>query len=198
MEAKLSVKIPMERVGVVIGPKGKTKKSIEETTGVKLVVDSETGNIEIASTTDMKDASVILQVQNMIRAIGRGFSPERAARLLDEEVYLELVDIRDYVGRSRNAQERVRGRIIGKAGRAREVIEQVTKTYISVYGYSVSIVGLLQDIELAKRAIIMLIEGSFHKSVFNWLYQERGVQKKDFEIWEEASEETPPPRRRTR
>ena len=198
MEAKLSVKVPMERVGVVIGPKGKTKKGIEQMAGVKLAVDSETGNIDIAGTPELKDPSVILQVQNMIRAIGRGFSPERASKLLDEDVYLEQVDIRDYVGRSRNAQDRVRGRIIGKAGKAREIIEQVTRTYISVYGYSISIVGLLQDIELAKKAIIMLIEGSFHKSVFNWLYQERGIQKRDFEIWEEASEEAPPPRRRLR
>jgi len=188
METKVYVKIPLERVGVVIGPKGKVKKRIEEACGVGLIVDSEAGNVEIILRPETNDASILLQVQNLIRAIGRGFSPQRAFRLLDEDIYLDVIDLRDYVGRSKNALDRVRGRIIGQNGRSREIIEEMTGTFLSVYGHTVSIVGELEEIELTKEAVLMLVKGSFHKTVFNYLYRERQAKKKELKIWEDTSE----------
>jgi len=188
METKVYVKIPLERVGVVIGPKGKVKRRIEEACGVDLVIDSETGNVEIILRPETNDASILLQVQNLIRAIGRGFSPQRAFRLLDEDIYLDVIDLRDYVGRSKNALDRVRGRIIGQNGRSREIIEEMTGTFLSVYGHTVSIVGELEEIELTKEAVLMLVKGSFHKTVFNYLYRERQAKKKELKIWEDTSE----------
>lgn len=186
METKVYVKIPMERVGVIIGPNGNVKSSIEKTCRVVLVVDSETGNVEIGLTPGSEDASVLLQVQNVVMAIGRGFSPQRAFKLLEEDIYLDIIDLRDYVGRSKNALDRVRGRIIGRNGRSREVIEEVTKAFLSVYGHTTAMIGGLDDIELAKKAILMLVNGSFHKTVFSFLYRERGVQKRDLKLWEES------------
>ncbi|RJS89597.1 RNA-processing protein [Candidatus Bathyarchaeota archaeon] len=190
METKVYVKIPMERVGVLIGPGGKVKRRIEEASGVELSIDSETGNVEIGLRPETKDPSVILQVQNLVKAIGRGFSPQRAFKLLDEDVYLDIIDLRDYVGRSKNALARVRGRIIGRNGRSRELIEELTDTYISVYGHTVSIIGRVEDIEVAKEAILMLVKGRFHKSVFSYLYRERGRRKRRLELWEGPSERT--------
>ena len=184
VETKVYVKIPMERVGVVIGPNGGTKSRIEKVGRVELAVDSETGNVEIGLGPGSEDASVILQVQNLVMAIGRGFSPQRAFKLLDEDVYLEVIDLREYVGRSKNALDRVRGRIIGRNGRSRELIEEATKTFISVYGHTTAIIGGLEDVELAKKAVLMLVNGSFHKTVFSFLYRERGIKKRELKIWE--------------
>ena len=188
METRVYVKIPIERVGVLIGPKGKIKRRIEETCGVDLVIESETGSVEIVLRPETSDASVLMQVQNLVRAIGRGFSPQRALKLLEEEIYLDIIDLTDYVGRSKNALERVRGRIIGENGKAREIIEDLTDTTVSIYGHTVSIIGELEDIELTKEAILMLVKGSFHKTVFNYLYREREARKKELKIWEEPSE----------
>ena len=188
METKVYVKIPLERVGVVIGPSGKDKRRIEEACGVDLVIDSETGNVEIILTPETKDASILLQVENVIKAIGRGFSPQRAFKLLDEDVYLDVIDLTDYVGRSKNALDRVRGRVIGQNGRSREIIEELTGTYLSVYGHTVSLIGELEDLALAKEAVLMLVKGSFHKTVFNFLYKEREAKKKGLKIWEEPPE----------
>jgi ribosomal RNA assembly protein len=191
VETKVYVKIPLERVGVVIGPSGKDKRRIEEACGVDLVIDSETGNVEIILMPETKDVSILLQVENMIKAIGRGFSPQRAFKLLEEEVYLDVIDLTDYVGRSKNALDRVRGRVIGQNGRSREVIEELTGTYLSVYGHTVSLIGELEDIALAKEAVLMLVKGSFHKTVFNFLYKEREAKKKGLKIWEEPPEKVP-------
>ena len=188
METRVYVKIPIERVGVLIGPKGKIKRRIEEICGIDLVIDSETGSVEIVLEPQTSDASVLMQVQNLVRAIGRGFSPQRALKLLEEEIYLDIIDLTDHVGRSKNALERVRGRIIGQNGKAREIIEELTGTTVSIYGHTASIIGELDDIEVTKEAILMLVKGSFHKTVFNYLYQEREARKKRLKIWEEPSE----------
>lgn len=188
METKVYVKIPLERVGVVIGPSGKDKRRIEEACGVDLVIDSETGNVEITLRPETKDVSILLQVENMVKAIGRGFSPQRAFKLLDEDVYLDVIDLTDYVGRSKNSLERIRGRIIGQNGQSRKIIEDLTGTFISIYGHTVSLIGELEDMTLAKEAVLMLVKGSFHKTVFNFLYKERETKKKGLKIWEEPSE----------
>lgn len=183
METKLYVKIPLERVGVLIGHRGRVKRRLEEVCGVDLAIDSETGNVEISLRPGTKDVPIVLNVQNLVRAIGRGFSPSRATKLLEEDIYLDIIDLRDYVGRSKNALDRVRGRVIGRNGRSRELIEELTDTYVSVYGHTVSLIGRLEDIEVAKEAILMLVKGSFHKTVFGYLHRERGRKKRGLDLW---------------
>ena len=94
------VKIPLSRVGAIIGPKGETKKKIEDLSGCEISIDSEEGIIEIKSK-NTKDPLKNLQLISTAKAIGRGFTPEKAIQLLEMEYYLEIVDIRDYVGRSK-------------------------------------------------------------------------------------------------
>ena len=43
------LKVPLSRVGAIIGPKGETKKRIEELSGCKINIDSNEGIIEITS-----------------------------------------------------------------------------------------------------------------------------------------------------
>ena len=93
------LKVPLSRVGAVIGPKGKTKRKLEQLSGCKLLIESDEGIIEI-SEQNMKDPLKGLQLISAARAIGRGFNPEKAYQLLEMDYYLEVVDIRDYVGRS--------------------------------------------------------------------------------------------------
>ena len=41
------LKIPMDRIGALIGHKGETKKDLEDKLGVKLDIDSKTGDVTI-------------------------------------------------------------------------------------------------------------------------------------------------------
>ena len=41
------VRIPASRIGAVIGPKGRTKRKLEEISGCKLTIDSAEGLVEI-------------------------------------------------------------------------------------------------------------------------------------------------------
>ena len=102
------IRVPLSRIGAVIGPKGKTKRKLEELSGCILNIDSGEGVVEISSPNE-NDALKGLQVINAARAIGRGFNPEKAYQLLEMDYYLEVVDIRDYVGRSKKRLGTVRG-----------------------------------------------------------------------------------------
>jgi ribosomal RNA assembly protein len=184
---RIYLKIPRDRVGALIGPKGKAKKRIEDFFGVVLTVDSDSGSVEITLNPDTKDVSVIFTVQNIVKAIGRGFSPQRVEILAKEDFDLNILDLSDYVGDSKNALARVRGRIIGKNGRSRAILEELTETRISVYGDTVAIIGNVQNLGVAREAVMKLVKGAFHKTVWNFLYAYRRKMKKDRgELWYES------------
>ena len=69
--------MPNERIGVAIGPSGEVKQEIERRTGTKLTLDSETGEVRIEPGEDPLGA---LMAREVLHAIARGFSSERAFR----------------------------------------------------------------------------------------------------------------------
>lgn len=190
MEKRNYIRIPLDRVGVLIGPDGEVKQKIEQTFGITLVIDSVVGNVEVILNPDQNDVSVLFTVANIVKAIGRGFSPNRAMMLGNEDYDLTVIDLEEYVGTSRNAQERLKGRIIGKEGKSRIIIEELTDTNLSVYGSTVAIIGHIEALPAAREAVAMLIRGSFHKTVYNYLFAYRRQLKRDRgEIWYDQ----PPP-----
>ncbi|UCD45184.1 MAG: RNA-processing protein [Candidatus Bathyarchaeota archaeon] len=183
------LKIPRDRVGVLIGPKGKNKRRIENVFKANLVVDSESGAVEIIMKPEASDVTAIFTVQNIVKAIGRGFNPRRAEILAKEDYDLQIIDLTDYVGDSKNALARVKGRIIGKDGRSRTLLEELTETQISVYGHTVAYIGSVESLGIAREAIMMLLKGAFHKTVWNFLYAYRRKMKKERgELWYETPE----------
>jgi len=186
VEQKTLIRIPRDRVGVLIGPSGKTKRRLEATFQVSIAVDSDTGNVEIVPQETQGDVSVVFTVRNIVQAIGRGFSPKRALVLLDEDTDILVLDLADYVGDSRSNQERIKGRIIGKEGKSRALIEELTECQVSVYGSTVALIGSYEMLPIAREAVEMLLNGAFHKTVWNHLYAVRRKLKKDRgELWYE-------------
>lgn len=182
------VRIPIERVGAVIGKEGGTKRFLEQEMGVRLSVDSKEGLVTVKSESALKTDP--FSATRVIEAIGRGFSPQRARRLLDEGTALEVIDLRDY-GRSVNSLERIRGRVIGEKGKSRRVIEELTNCHISVYGRTVAIIGAASEAQQASEAVRSLATGSQHKTVFNALQKARTKRKMErMFLWEGVSPET--------
>lgn len=182
------VRVPMERVAVLIGKGGETKKRLEETCRVSLEIDSKEGSVRVRSTDAVEGDP--FRALNVIEAVARGFSPHRALRLLEEDSVLEIIDLRDFAGKSEDSLERIRGRIIGLHGKSRRVIEQLTHCNISVFGRTVAIVGVVSEVALAKDAITKLAAGSTHRSVYNSLQKARTKRKMErMLLWEGQSPE---------
>ena len=131
------VRIPKERVGVLVGPEGKVKAHIEEKLQVKLVIDSESGGITIILSEKATDPSLLLKAKDVVTAIGRGFAPEITYRLIrNEEEIFDMIDLRLVFGRSESDIRRVKSRIIGAEGKTRRLIEELTEANMVVYGLS--------------------------------------------------------------
>lgn len=164
-EFNYALKVPKERIGVLIGREGEIKKKIEEATQTSLNVDSQEGEVIISADDGLK----LYDAKEIIRAIARGFNPETALLLLKSDYILEIVDMRDFAGKSKNTLLRLKGRVIGREGKSKREIERLTESYISVYGKTVAVIGRIEDVPNARKAIENLLQGATHASVFKFL-----------------------------
>ena len=185
------VKIPKDRIGALIGPDGRVKERIEKQLHIEIGVDSETGDVTLTLSPNAEDPSVLFRAKELVTAIGRGFAPERAFRLLqDDEALLEVIDLREIFGRSLSELERLKGRIIGQEGKTRRIIEELTDAEVSVYGHTVSIIADAEEMDIAREAVKMLLQGRQHNSVYRFLHKKRReLKKKKLELWEKPPEE---------
>ena len=176
------LKIPKERVGGLIGKDGTTKEHIENVTKTKLDIESETGSITITPTEEMEDPLSVWKTRYIVKAVGRGFSPETAFKLLDDEFILDIINLQDFVGKSKKAVMRQKGRIIGREGRTKEIIKEMTDVDVSVYGKTVALIGDMERIQIAKEAIEMILNGVRHKSVYSFLEKKKqDLKRREFE-----------------
>lgn len=167
------VKIPQDRIAVLIGKEGETKLHIEEVTETKLDIDSQEGDVSILGEDPLK----LFTCVEIVKGIGRGFNPEIALMLLKIDYVLDIISIGEYA-RSNNDFMRLRGRVIGKEGKSRRVIEDILEVNICVYGKTVAIIGRGDSVSLARRAMDSLLSGSPHSSVYKWLEKQRDLYKK--------------------
>lgn len=150
--------IPYSRIPVLIGRRGRTKKRIEDESGVKIKV---SGNTVIVD----GDAEKVFLVESVIKAIGRGFSPEHALNLLDPDYVMYVLDL----PKERNHRVRIRARLIGSKGGIRKKIEEETGTFISIYGKTVSVIGRLDEADITRHALEMIIRGAKFSNVFRYI-----------------------------
>lgn len=156
------INIPQKRVGNLIGADGKTKKLLEAKCKIRMDVDQD-GEIKIEG-----ESAEVFFAKDVIKAIGRGFEPNDALKILDENYQFQLIDLKDFL-KNEKAIARIKGRIIGEKGRMKTEIEQATDSRIAVYGFTVGIISSVDTIQYASEAIYKLINGSEHSRVYGYL-----------------------------
>ncbi len=180
------VRIPKERVGVLIGPDGKVKRDIEERLMVELQIESEAGGVNILLNEKAQDPSILFRAKDVVTAVGRGFSPEQAFRLIrNEDAIFDFIDLRIIFDRSESDIRRVKSRIIGMNGKTRRTIEELTEADVVVYGHTVGMIGTFEEVDAARNAVQMIIQGSQHHTVYSYLQKKRReLKKQNLELWE--------------
>lgn len=167
-----SVRIPQDRIGSIIGNKGSTKRMLQKMSGIKIDVDNEEGEVYIHDE-KAKDPLMALKLMDVVKAIGRGMNPEKAVRLFQDDEYFELIDLKEFVSGRDNQLARIRGRVIGKEGKTRSLIEDLTGVDMCIYGNTISLIGTSAGLPVAKQAIQMLLNGSEHSTVYRYLENQR-------------------------
>ena len=168
-----SIRVPADRVGTLIGKDGETKKMLERMSGgIRLRIDPE-GEVMFNDNAEGVDPLMVLKLMDVLKAVGRGFNPDKAVRLFEDVEYFEAIDLKDVVGDKSNQLGRMRGRLIGTNGKTRRLIEDLTGCNMSVYGNTVALIGNSISLPVAKPAVEMILNGSEHASVYGYLEGQR-------------------------
>jgi len=185
METKISTTIPLDRLGVLIGKEGSTKSRIEQAFKARLIIESENGIVEIVPAAS-DDPTTILRARDVVVAIARGFSPQRALKLIDDDIVLDVIDLRETFGRNERDIARLKGRVIGREGKIRRLIEEMTNAQVSVYGHTIAMLGEFETVAAAREAIELLLKGKQHSTVYKLLRKIKSESKKreTLELWQ--------------
>jgi ribosomal RNA assembly protein len=175
------MKISKSRIAVVIGKGGETKESIEKALGVKINLDSKTGDCEI--TPDFNNPKYnplnIYTAQKIVNAINRGFNPLKALKLIGETYDLEIINLMSILGKIDKRIVNVKGRVIGRDGEMRKALEKYAECFISVHGKTISIIAEYENLQVARKSVSMLINGVPHHVVLKFLENKYKEKKKE-------------------
>lgn len=119
-------------------------------------------DVEIESDDPLK----IFRTKEVVKAFGRGFKIDDALALLDESYYLEIVEIES---KSKDRITVLKGRVIGRDGGTKKIIEKISEAKISIYGKTISIIGRWDEVQIAKEAVGLILSGSEHSTVYQFL-----------------------------
>ena len=155
------IRIPEERVAVLIGENGESKEEIEALTECELTIKDNLVKIEGEPVEEM-------DAQRIVKAVGRGFNPDKALKLAERDVTFHMMDINDYAD-TENSRRRLKGRVIGRDGETRRHLEKEGNVDISVYGKTIGIIGFAQNIQIVAEVINQLLQGRSHSSAYNYL-----------------------------
>ncbi|WP_136589922.1 KH domain-containing protein [Salinigranum halophilum] len=173
------VKVPQDRIGVLIGEGGETMREIERRAEVRLDIDSESGSVAVDSVGDPVSGMV---APDIVRAVGRGFKPDAALSLLDDDLRMfELIDLAEYT-RNKNDLQRQKGRLIGENGRTRELMEELTGAEVVIYGSTLGIIGQPEEVEAVRRATKMILDGAPHGAVYSFLERKHNELTRGFDV----------------
>ncbi|MEK6826272.1 MAG: RNA-processing protein, partial [Nanoarchaeota archaeon] len=85
---------------------------------------------------------------------------------------IEIINIKDFAGKSEKKLVRIKARLIGTKGKARRVIENMTNTEIVIYGKTISIIGKVENVDVAKRGTEILLRGAPHGNAYKYIERE--------------------------
>jgi len=165
------VRIPEERIKI-LKVDTRQQKKIEELCECRLGLHQEEQEVEI----ECEDGLRMMKVKDVVRAFGRGFTADEALYLLDDDYYLEIIDITQYVGKDKDRLKTMRGRLIGSEGKTRKTIEKDTNCKTAIYGKTISIIGKWDDVKAARTVVERLLSGSKHSTVYRMLEERKKVK----------------------
>ena len=128
---------------------------------LQIKFDPKTRYIHLRTCKETEDIGAIQKSADFIRAYLLGFDVDDATALLRmEDVYVDSFEIKDVKTLEGDNLARAIGRIAGKDGRTRFAIENTTRTRVVLADTKIHILGTVENIKVAKDAIVSLILGS--------------------------------------
>ncbi len=149
--------IPTKRAELL---KGKTlMDSVRKRLGCRIEVRNENELLIDGDALEEYNARVVLQ------AFARGFEFETACKLLSDERFFESIDMKQLFNNEAQIK-RIKARVIGTDGKTKSYVQSVSGADLAIYGDTVSMIGTVDEIRIARAAIEVLLEGGTHKKAY--------------------------------
>jgi ribosomal RNA assembly protein len=153
--------IPEERIKVL--RRNNLIKEIEKKNNCKInIVDRNI--VEITAEEAFKE----YLLKEVIFAFGRGFKLNIAEKILYDNEYFFQIDLGNIFSKKTQIQ-RIKSRIIGKNGKTKMYIEEVSGADLSIYGDTISFIGKEESIYEAKTAVNAIINGKTHRTAYRYM-----------------------------
>lgn len=138
----------------------RNKTELEKKLNVKIIIQGHKITIK-GDILDEFEASKVLD------AINFGFSAKQAISLKDDSMALKIINIKDFT-KKKNLQI-VRARLIGRKGRTKRTIENLTDCKIVIKDNEVGIIGDIESVEEIITAMGGLIRGTKQSNTYRYL-----------------------------
>jgi len=149
-------KIICEKITRII----KSKGNLERELNVKLDIDGK----EVSISGEPEDEYI---AERVIEALDFGFPFSDALKIKKEDIMFEILNVKECTNKKNF--ERVRGRIIGKEGKALRTISNLGDCAIELSGNKLGIIGCAENMRPVEEACKLLIKGSKHANVYAYL-----------------------------
>lgn len=107
--------------------------------------------------------------ETVLSALALGFEYKKALKMLNDEYFLEVIDLNAAMWGKKNRIEQMKGRIIGTEGKAKATLEELSGCWLSVTEDKVALLGRYEDLKDAKEGVLKLLEGKAHGTVYAFL-----------------------------
>ncbi len=138
----------------------KSKSRLEKELNVKLDINGK----EVSISGNSEDE---YPAEKVIEALDFGFPFSAALEIAKEDMAFEVINIKECTNQKNF--ERVRGRVIGKKGKALKTISDLSNCHIELSGNKIGIIGDCENIKNTEEACRLLIKGSKHANVYAYL-----------------------------
>ncbi|ORY28053.1 putative chaperone [Naematelia encephala] len=126
--------------------------------------------VELKTSGHTVDSGAVQKGADFVKAFALGFDVNDALALLRlDDLYLDSFEIKDVKNLHGDHLSRAIGRIAGEGGKTKFVIENASRTRIVLAETHIHILGSVQNIKIARDAIVSLILGSPPGKVYNHL-----------------------------
>jgi len=153
----------------------KNKKKLKKILNVKITNRGK----EVSVNGNAKDEYT---AEKVIDALNFGFPYQDAISIKTEDKEFEILNIKEYT-KSHNL-ERVRARIIGKAGRALKTLSKLSKCSFELKDNKLGIIGYPEKLKLAQESAMSLIKGTKHSNVYQFMEKNQQKPVVDFGLKE--------------